>query len=238
MSRTILITGANRGLGLEHTRQSLAAGENVIATCRDPSQAEALSTLKQAHPDQLDIFPLEVTDGDAIAGFVDALAGRPVDALINNAGIMGEAWSMEGMGQRIGKMDYDLWEEMLRINLIAPFRMTEALLPNLLAGEGKLVVMMSSDLGSITQNTMGGVDAYRSSKAALNMVMVSLAKELADQSVTVISMAPGWVRTDLGGDAAPYSAEESVAGQRSALAGVTLADSGRFINLKGEAVPW
>ncbi len=238
MAKTTLITGANRGIGLEHTRQALEAGETVIATCRDAAKAEALNTLKATYPDQLGIFPLEVADPASIAAFAVALDGRAVDRLINNAGIMGEAWSMEGMGQRIGKMDYDLWEEMLRINLIAPFRMTEALLPNLLAGEGKLVVMMSSDLGSITQNTMGGVDAYRSSKAALNMVMVSLAKELADQSITVISMAPGWVRTDLGGDTAPYSVEESVAGQRSALAGVTLADSGRFINLKGETVPW
>ncbi|MCJ2179777.1 SDR family NAD(P)-dependent oxidoreductase [Novosphingobium sp. 2580] len=135
-------------------------------------------------------------------------------------------------------MDYGLWEEILRVNTIGPFRLTVALRPQLARGTRGLVVMMSSDLGSISANAQGQSHAYRTSKTALNMVTKGLAIDLASEGLAVVAMAPGWTRTELGGAHATWSTEDSVANQRRVIAALGREYSGRFINLLGETVPW
>jgi NAD(P)-dependent dehydrogenase (short-subunit alcohol dehydrogenase family) len=237
---TVLVTGANRGIGLEHVRQSLAAGEAVIACCRAPEQAAELHALSaQYDAKALRLEGLDVASGPSIEALTTRLAGVPVDILINNAGFYGEVeWPDGARHQSLEGMDYGLWEKVLRINLIGPFRITAALTPNLLAGEGKLVVMISSDLGSIAWNTVGMSHCYRSSKAGLNMVVRGLAADLKDRDVTVISLAPGWTQTALGGPDAEWPVADSVSNQRKVIAGVGPDDSGYFINLTGERLPW
>jgi NAD(P)-dependent dehydrogenase (short-subunit alcohol dehydrogenase family) len=240
---TILVTGANRGIGLEHVRQALAAGDDVIAACRSPAAAADLHELGRGFgPSRLRIESLDVASPPSIEALAQRLEGVAIDILINNAGIYGRpdapAWPEAAKAQSLGAMDYDLWEDTLRINLLGPFRVTGRLLPNLRAGERKLVVMMSSDLGSIANNTLGTSHAYRSSKAALNMVTRGLAIDLKGQGITIISLAPGWTRTDLGGEGAHWPVDDSVRAQRRVLDTITPADSGRFIDLTGKSVPW
>jgi NAD(P)-dependent dehydrogenase (short-subunit alcohol dehydrogenase family) len=238
MSETWLVTGANRGIGLEHVRQALAAGTKVIATARHPDKAVALQGLAEAYPGQLRIEPLDTGDGASIAALAANLAATPVDVLINNAGLYGGSWDSDAGRQSLEGMDYLLWEEIMRVNVLGPFRLTVALLPQIRLGTRRLVAMMSSDLGSISNNTMGQSHAYRSSKAALNMLTKGLSIDLADENVAVVSLAPGWTRTELGGSNAPWSVEDSVLHQREVIAKLNIADSGKFINLLGEQVAW
>lgn len=235
MPRTILVTGANRGIGLEHVRQALESGETVIAACRQPATAQALLDLDQA---RLRLEQVDMASGASIDALANRLSGVPVDMLINNAGIYGGSWTTDAHRQTLAGMDYDLWEEMMRVNVIAPFRLTSRLIANLKAGTEKLVVMMSSDLGSITNNQQGQSHAYRSSKAALNMLTKGLSIDLAASGIKTISMAPGWTQTDLGGGNALWPVDESVRLQRQVLADAETFESGSFVNLKGETVPW
>ncbi|PHY19747.1 SDR family oxidoreductase [Caulobacter sp. BP25] len=238
MTQTILVTGANRGIGLEHVRQALAAGQFVIAACRSPEKAGELDQLHQRFPERLRIEQLDTGGAASIAALASRLDGTPIDILINNAGLYGGGWDDSAARQTLAGMDYEQWEEILRVNVIGVFRLTAALLPNLKLSERKLVVMMSSDLGSIANNKQGQSHAYRSSKAALNMLTKGLSVDLREQGVTVMSMAPGWTQTDLGGANAPWPVDESVRRQRAVLAEMTLARGGEFLNLKGETVPW
>jgi NAD(P)-dependent dehydrogenase (short-subunit alcohol dehydrogenase family) len=238
MTESLLVTGSNRGIGLELVRQSLEAGERVIAACRNPAQATALQQLSTAFPRQLRIEALNTASGASIDALAERLAGVPVDVLVNNAGIYGGSWTTDAQRQTIDGMDYALWDEMMRVNVMGPFRLVARLLPNLLMGHRKLAVMMSSDLGSITNNQQGQSHAYRSSKAALNMLTKGLAVELRGRGIAVVSMAPGWTRTELGGEAATWSVDESVRRQREVIARLDLGATGTFINLLGESVPW
>lgn len=169
MTRTWLVTGANRGIGFELTRQALVAGEAVIATARDPVRAEALRALGASHP-LLTIEAVEMGDFDAIDALGARLEGRAIDILVNNAGLYGGSWDGSAHRQSLDGMEFDLWAEIMRVNVMAPFQMVRALLPHLNRGTGRLVVNMSSDLGSIANNTLGQSHAYRTSKAALNML--------------------------------------------------------------------
>jgi NAD(P)-dependent dehydrogenase (short-subunit alcohol dehydrogenase family) len=238
MTETVLVTGANRGIGLEHVRQALAAGQFVIAACRTPEKATALDDLQQHFPERLRIEPLDTGAAGSIAALASRLDGVSIDILINNAGLYGGGWDDSAARQTLEGMDYDQWEEILRVNVIGVFRLTVALLPNLKRGERKLVMMMSSDLGSIANNTQGQSHAYRTSKAALNMLTKGLSIDLREQGVTVMSMAPGWTQTDLGGANAPWPVDESVRRQREVIAEMTFARSGEFLNLNGKPVPW
>jgi NAD(P)-dependent dehydrogenase (short-subunit alcohol dehydrogenase family) len=237
MTLTWLITGANRGIGLEFARQLTAAGDRVVAIVRDPGSATQLNTLASAQAG-LDIEQADMDDRASIEALAERLNGTPIDILFNNAGLYGGSWDNASHRQSAGSMDYMLWEQIMRVNVMAPFQMIQALLPNLLLGQRKLVVNMSSDLGSIANNLQGQSYAYRSSKAALNMVTKGLSVELAGDGVTVVAMAPGWTQTDLGGTQAHWSVEDSVANQRKVIAGLTASDSGRFVNLLGQDVPW
>ncbi len=237
-----LITGTSRGIGLEHVRQALAAGDSVVAACRQPAQSQDLLALRGAHPDRLRLEALDVADAASVIALGERLAGVPVDILLNNAGIYGPpgapGWPAGAQAQSLQGMDYEHWERLFRTNVMGPFRVTAALLPNLMAGTRRLVAMMSSDLGSIEKNTQGTSHAYRSSKAALNMLARGLAVDLAAQGVGVVALAPGWTRTELGGTGGDWSTTDSVAAQRAVLAGLGAADSGSFIDLTGQRVPW
>ncbi|PVM85489.1 SDR family oxidoreductase [Caulobacter endophyticus] len=236
---TVLITGANRGIGLEHVRQYAAAGAGVIATCRDPAAADDLQAIAAAHPGKVRIEALSVNDAGSVAAFAERLRGAAIDVLINNAGTYGPIPLPEGMAhQTLDGMDYEIWADILATNVVSPFRITAALIDNVKAGDKKTIVMMSSGLASIGTNIYGGSHAYRSSKAALNMLAKGLAVELKGDGVTVIAMAPGWTRTALGGPDAPYSVEESVEGQQKVIAGLSLDDTGKFLDLAGAEVAW
>ncbi len=234
-----LITGANRGIGLEHTRQALEAGETVIAACRTPDKATQLYELAQKYPDRLEIAELDVAKCDSVAALKKTLGDRPIDILVNNAGTMGADAREEARdGQALGSIDYNMWADMMNVNLLGAMRVSEALIPNVLASEGKTIVMISSALGSIAQNTSGGTYLYRSSKAALNMIARGLAQDLEDKHAIVIGLSPGWTQTDMGGANARWTVEESVSGQREVISGLTTDSSGKFYDLQGSELPW
>lgn len=224
---TVLITGAGRGLGFELAKQYAADGWKVIATVRDPKAGAKLSQLGKT----VEIHIADVTERAALSRLAKDLKGTPVDVLICNAGIYGPK------DQPFGQTDYAAWEQVMRVNVMAPMATIEGLIDNVAASSLKRIVVMSSKLGSITLNT-GGDPIYRSSKAALNQVAKALAADLKDRGVTVVAVSPGWVRTDMGGPEAPLTADVSMAGIRKVIAGLTLKDSGKFIHFDGTENPW
>lgn len=226
---TIVITGANRGIGLELTRQYLAAGDRVIATCRLPAEAVELRQLAPQGP--LSILALEIADELSTEAFRQAIGGTAVDVLINNAGVLG------GSQQALGDMDYAQWLHTFEVNTIAPFRITSALLENLRQSTRPRVIALSSQMGALSRKSKGSF-AYRSSKAALNKVMQVLALELEALGIVVCPVHPGWVRTDMGGPGADISVQESAAGLVRLVRGLTLADTGRFWTWDGQEHAW
>ncbi|MEM9623290.1 MAG: SDR family oxidoreductase [Pseudomonadota bacterium] len=229
LMETILITGANRGIGLQLTRHYLDNGHRVLATCRQPDNAEALTDL--AHHAELTIHPLEVTDADSVAALCDKLANIRIDVLVNNAGIMG------GDQQSRDDMDYAAWSEAFAVNTMAPFRLVTALLPNLMHAERPRAITISSQMGSLQRQSKGSY-AYRSSKAAVNKVMQVMALELAADGIIVCPVHPGWVRTDMGGNNADISVAQSAAGIYQLISNLTPTDSGRFWTWEGQEHPW
>ncbi len=229
---TVLVTGANRGLGLEFCRQYAADGWQVIACCRHPAQAQALQELAGRYP-TLRLEALDVADFAAIEALAVKLAGCKLDVLLNNAGVYPDNAS-NGFGQ----LDYPLWSQSFVVNTQAPVKMAEAFLAHLQAGEQKLVANVSSLMGSVTDNTSGGSLFYRSSKAALNAAMKSLAIDLQAQAIGIVTLHPGWVKTDMGGPNALIEAQESIAGMRQVIADFSLRQSGAFIKYDGTVMPW
>jgi NAD(P)-dependent dehydrogenase (short-subunit alcohol dehydrogenase family) len=224
---TILITGASRGLGLEFVRQYAADGERVIAACRHPESATGLRGIKG----DVRAVALDIADAGSIHALADTLGTEPIDILINNAGVYGKA-------QSLGKMDYAAWEDVFRVNTIGPMHLTDALLPRIVAGQRKLIVAITSQMGSIDDNTSGGYYAYRSSKAGLNAVVKSLSVDLKPRGIAAVVLHPGWVKTDMGGANAPLEAKDSVAGMRSVIGKLSIKDSGRFFDYHGKELPW
>ncbi|MFO1156164.1 MAG: SDR family oxidoreductase [Rhodospirillales bacterium] len=225
---TCLVTGASRGLGLEFVKQYAAEGWRVIATCRKPEEAPALAALQG----DVRIEPLDVTDFARIETLGRRLDGLPIDLVINNAGIYGPRVT------RYDSVDYAAWPEVLRVNVMAPLKVTAVLAPNLAASGLRIAVGISSLMGSIEDNTSGGSYIYRSSKAALHAVTRSLAIDLRSKKIIVCVLNPGWVRTDMGGSAAMLDPFESVAGMRDVIARLTLRESGHFFNYDGTELPW
>lgn len=226
---TYLVTGANRGLGLEFVRQLSARGERVIAACRAPAEARDLAQLAS---DRVTVHALDVADGASVAALRRAVGDAPVDVLINNAGVMGPE------EQAFGATDYDAWVETLRVNTLGPLRVLEAFASNLERGQRKLAVTITSGMGSIGDNGSGGYYAYRSSKAAVNMVMKSAAVDLRARGISVVVMNPGWVQTDMGGPSATITPKESIAAMLGVLDRVTPRDSGKFLNYRGGEFVW
>ena len=228
--RTVLITGANRGLGLEFARQYSAAGWQVIATARQP---EAASDLK-ALGDRVRVVPLDVTKPGSVRALAASLDKQPIDLLINNAG---QGVGVDGSRPLID-LDLEEFEAILGVNTLGPVRVTQALMPHLRRGSGKMIVGISSVLGSITANEDGGFYGYRESKAALGMFLHSLAAELKKEGFICVAIHPGWVKTDMGGPNAPLTPEESVAGVRKVLDGLKPENTGQFLSYKGTQIPW
>ena len=222
---TILITGAGRGLGLELAKQFAAGGWTVIGTVRELAKGAAMPKGSQT-------MLCDVTDRRALARLAADLKGRPIDVLFCNAGMYGQR------KQTVGNVDYEVWPEVLRLNVLTPMACVEALADNVAASERKQIVMMSSRMGSIGANEGGGEVAYRSSKAALNAVAKSLSIDLKARGITVICVHPGWVQTDMGGPSAPLTPAESIAGLKRVIEALTPAQSGRFLNYDGAEIPW
>ncbi len=229
---TVLITGANRGLGLEFCRQYARDGWNVLACCRSPETAGRLTELQKT-TQNLQVYRLDVSAFPAIDRLGQDLKGVAIDVLINNAGVYGDTTTTA-----FGRIDYARWLDVLRINSLAPVKMTESLLVHLRAGEWRLTVAITSLMGSIGDNSSGGAILYRSSKAALNAAMKSLSFDLRGFGIGVLLLHPGWVRTDMGGANAPLEAAESVSGMRQIIDNYHPAQSGQFLNYRGESEPW
>jgi NAD(P)-dependent dehydrogenase (short-subunit alcohol dehydrogenase family) len=224
-ARTVLVTGANRGLGLEFARQYKEAGWWVIGTARNPDDAEELKALG------VQVVQLDVADQASVDRMAAELEGRPIDLLINNAGIFPRV-------SKIDEIDFDDYERTLAVNTLGPVRVTRALLPNLRQGSLKTIAGLSSNLGSIAENERGSFYGYRESKAALNMFTRSLASELSDESFICVVIRPGWVQTDMGGPNANLTPEESITGMREVIANLSTADSGTYWNYDGSQIAW
>ena len=225
---TALITGANRGLGLEFTRQYAADGWKVLATCRDPEAATALKSIKG----EIQVLPLDVADFLAIETVSRILAKEKIDLLLNNAGVIGPLqWAF-------GDTDYNAWAEVFRINTQAPLKMTECFVDQVASSDKKLIVSITSRVGSISSNDSGEQYTYRSSKAALNMVHKSLSIDLAEKGITTAVIHPGWAKTDMGGANATVDPVDSVSGIRKVIDGLNSADSGKFFNYDGAPIDW
>ncbi len=229
---TVLITGANRGLGLEFTKQYAEANWRVFACSRNPSQATALLQLADQYSN-IEIVQLDVAQFRQIDILAQKLEGQPIDVLLNNAGIYGDK-PANGFGQ----LDYTTWSQTLLVNTQAPLKMAEAFLDHLKIGERRLIANVSSLMGSVTDNSSGGSIFYRSSKAALNAAMKSLSIDLKDQAIGVLILHPGWVKTDMGGANALIEVNESITGMRSVINNFTLAQTGCFVKYDGTQMPW
>jgi NAD(P)-dependent dehydrogenase (short-subunit alcohol dehydrogenase family) len=229
---TVLVTGANRGLGLEFARQYAADGWKVYAACRAPEEARELQKLALASGGLIEVSGVDVTDTASVRAAAERLSGVPIDLLLNKAGVGSPK------GQKLGSLDYAAWQRVLDTNALGPMRVTEAFLGNVEKGGQKKIVTITSKMGSIADNGSGGSYAYRSSKAAVNIVVKSLSIDLAGRGITCIVVHPGWVRTDMGGPSGLISPQQSIAGIRKLIAGLAPADAGKFLNYDGTPIPW
>ncbi len=230
---SVLITGCSRGLGLEFVRQLASRGARVIATCRDPSRAQALNGLASQHRRQIEVVALDVGSPAAIAALARRLTeqDQSLDWLINNAGVL-------PTGERFGAIDAGILSHTISIDAVAPFLLAQALAPLLRCGRAPRIANISSILGSITECDAFRTPSYAIAKAALNMASVLLARALSPDGVRVVALHPGWVRTDMGGEGAEIDAHTSVRGLLSVIEGLTEITDGAFLNYRGETVPW
>ena len=246
MARTALVTGANRGIGLEFVRQLLARGDHVVAACRQPGKAPSLNSLAGDYPGRLHVLPLDVADAKSRASLLHDLPlvlgddGR-IDLLLNNAGVLHS-------GERFGHVEQAMLDDSLRTNAIGPFLLAQALVPLLCdvapghaddTGSPRTVIAnISSQLGSIANTTRFGTPSYAISKAAQNMASVLLARALAERGIVVLALHPGWVQTEMGGAQAQVTPADAVAGLLRVIDAATPAQSGTFLDWRGEALPW
>lgn len=229
---TVLITGASRGIGFQFCKNYSEIGWKVIACCRCPDQSHDLNALANCY-DNLVVESLDISSFEQIDKLSDKLSGMLVDILINNAGVYDDN-RMNGFG----RLDYNKWLNSLNINTLGPVKLTEAFLPHILQSEKRLIVNISSLMGSISDNGSGGSILYRSSKAALNAAMKSLSIDLKDKGIGVLILHPGWVKTDMGGANALIDTKTSVDGMCKVIANFKSAQTGSFIRFDGELLPW
>lgn len=228
---TVLITGANRGIGLEFTAQCLARGDRVIAACRVPAAAQALQALGKANP-ELVILELDVANLDSIAALPHRLKGEALDIFINNAGVYGPRSSV------LGKLEAPQWLEVFQVNTIAPALLTQVLIENLRQGKDKKLLYLTSKMGSIADNGGGAHYVYRSSKTALNSVVKSLSIDLREEGFIAVLLHPGWVKTDMGGSNALIDTRTSVTGMLNVIDELDASQAGGFFNYDGGTIPW
>jgi NAD(P)-dependent dehydrogenase (short-subunit alcohol dehydrogenase family) len=229
----VLITGANRGIGLEFATQYAEAGWRVFACARDPEQAERLQQLAAYHTDQLSLHTLDISDFAQINQLAAELGDQEIDLLINNAGIYADSRS-----RGFGATNYEAWMQAFEVNTMAPLKMAEAFGEAIARSQHKKIINLTSKMGSIAENTSGGCYLYRSSKAALNMVTKSLALDLAPRGIVAAVLHPGWVKTDMGGPNALITVQQSVTGMRQVIERLTPKHSGQFYAYDGKAIPW
>ncbi len=225
---TVLITGANRGLGLEFARQYAADGWSVIATCRNPIGVGALAEIKG----DVAVYGLDVLNPPSLARFAADLKGQPIDVLINNAGVYGPK------PVKAADVTLEDWSPVFQTNAMAPLFVARALLDNVKASRLKMIVNISSIMASIEKGSAGSEYIYRSSKAALNMVMACYAQEVAETGVAVTMFHPGWVQTDMGGPSATLTPVESITHLKASIAKLGFKDTGKFFNYDGTPLPW
>lgn len=230
MTTTILVTGANRGLGLEFVRQYAIDNNPIFACCRYPNQATELQALQQSYPN-IEIHKLDITSAEEIAALRVKIT-QPIDLLINNAGMLNKSAPLGNLPLA------DLTETFL-VNAVAPLKVTEAFIDHVAKSKLKLVVCISSSMGSITDNTSGGYYSYRAGKTALNMLMKSAAIDLQQQGIKILLLHPGWVKTRMGGEKALITPQESIAGMRQVIDSYApLPGELRFYRYNGEIIPW
>ena len=231
---TVLITGANRGIGLELARQYAARGWTVIATTRDPAEATELTALAEKQPN-LVVEGLDVTNHPQIDALALKYKDKPIDILLNNAGIDGG-----NKNAKFGQMNYEVYYQVHAVNVVGPVKMAEAFLPNVAASQQKKIISITSGQGSIAK-TWGCCYFYRSSKAALNMMMRNIALELKPKGITVGLISPGFVKTDMTkGINLPImiTAEESARSVMAVIDGYDLSKTGTFLEHDGSEWPW
>jgi NAD(P)-dependent dehydrogenase (short-subunit alcohol dehydrogenase family) len=229
ITNQVLITGANRGIGLEFARQYAEAGWKVIACCRDLKQAADLQELADTYPD-IKAYPLDVADFAAIEALAENLKGVKIDVLINNAGVYPHS--------DLNHADPEQWLHAFKVNSMAPFKMAAAFTSHIAASRLKKLVTLSSKMGSLDDNTSGGSYIYRTSKVAANMVMKSLAIDLQAFGISVAVLHPGWVQTEMGGLGALIDTRASVSGLRKVIEHLNLDNTGRFIAYDGKVINW
>ncbi len=224
---TVLITGANRGIGLELARQYAADGWSVIATCRASKDAAELKKLKG----EVQVEALEVTDQKQVKALAKKLKDVAIDVLLNNAGML------TGY-EAFGKTDAQSWLKTLHVNTVAPLQIAEAFIEHVARSDQRKIVSITSGMGSIGRGPDGGAYAYRTSKAGLNMAMATAASDLKSRKIVIAVISPGWVKTDMGGPSASITPKTSVDGIRKVIAKLNSKTSGRFFNYSGEEIPW
>jgi NAD(P)-dependent dehydrogenase (short-subunit alcohol dehydrogenase family) len=230
---SVLVTGSNRGLGLEWARQYAEAGWRVYATCRHPMEAPELQDLAGRNK-RLTIHRLDVTKPEEINAVAVELMKQPVDVLVNNAGVYLEKYWDVGLG----KICYDQWLHTFRVNTLGAVRVTQSFCDHVAGSEKKLVAVISTHMASIADIAAPGAYYYRSTKAALNAVMQGLALELKTRGIGVLLLHPGWVQTRMGGEGTSLMPPESVKGMRTLVDSFTLEHSGRFFRYDGIEMPW
>jgi NAD(P)-dependent dehydrogenase (short-subunit alcohol dehydrogenase family) len=231
--RTALITGASRGIGLEFCRQYAADGWRVLACSRQPEKSDALNKLSAQYSGLIKTHALDVADHAQIENLAQVLANESIDLLVNNAGIYPDS---DAGG--FGHTDYAEWMRAFSINTMAPLKMAETFAKQVARSKQKTIVTITSMMGSIADNGSGGSYLYRSSKAAVNMVVKSMAIDLKPSGITAVVFHPGWVKTDMGGPNALISAAQSVSGMRQVISRLAIADSGKFFGYDGQVIPW
>jgi len=228
---TVLVTGANRGIGLEFVQQLLNRNDRVIATCRDFVAAADLQNLKSENP-ELELLQLDATSDESIDQFASSLKGVAIDIFINNAGVYGPR------DAQFGNVTSESWAIVMQVNAIAPLLLTQVLIDNFAKGKGKKLVYITSKMGSIEDNQGGGSYVYRSSKSALNAVVKSIAVDLGREGISAAVLHPGWVQTDMGGPSALIDTQTSVSGMLSVIDNLDSENTGSFFNYDGTIIPW
>lgn len=225
-----VITGASRGIGLELCSMFLENDHEVVALARNPNSSGGLNALRKEFVDRIKILKCDVTNREEIHSVTEALSGQAIDVLVNNAGVFGST------DESLQELSYEDLEMCLQTNCVGPLMMTKAMLPNLKKAQNSKIANISSRMGSVADNSSGGYYAYRMSKSAVNMFSKGLSIDFPE--IICLNIHPGWVRTEMGGRNATVATRESARGIYQLIVGATLEQSGKFLNYKGEELPW
>lgn len=240
---TVLITGANRGLGLEFVRVYAENKWTVIAACRSPHEATDLEQLRSDFDDQIILCKMDICNQTDIDAFCEKYKDDTIDLLINNAGVQLENYgsaAYESMGEdpNPANYNYDLWAETMKVNLFAPTKLTGHLTPMLERSKNAKVIMMSSGIASLENTWHAGRYAYKTSKAALNMVVRNVGEWLQTKKIAIFAVSPGWTKTDMGGPNAPHDSKTAVSGLYKVISQAEFSNTGNFYNFDGKKIPW